>query len=204
VLLDYYLTGHYYDEVFRVLHCSIKTMGAFIYVLRSLRINYAYRLDDNMRGHRIFRLFKHENDLVLIVLALTVLRMLPAIVFPGQYPSPVARDTENGTIFFVRSIIEETIWQFILVGCLWMQRDMRREFGLVSEIGSILVVSLLTTLVEILTIGGYALSGDMPMEDVLEKFECFQDDWPINQMIVMFTCIVMFVASIAYPLTKVR
>lgn len=82
VLVNYFLNGHEFADIFRVLHCGTKTMGSFIYVLRSLRINYAYRLEDNMRSHKVFRLFKHELHLVLTVLLLAVLRLIPPMAFP--------------------------------------------------------------------------------------------------------------------------
>lgn len=59
VLINFYMDGHENEGVFRVLYCALKTMGAFIYVLRSLRIYYAYKVQDNMRSHAIFRFFKH-------------------------------------------------------------------------------------------------------------------------------------------------
>lgn len=81
-------------------------MGSFIYVLRTFRINYAYRLNGTMRSHRVFRLFKNELYLVLIVVLLTGLRTIPPILCPRAYPSPVARLTENGSIFFIKALIE--------------------------------------------------------------------------------------------------
>jgi hypothetical protein len=80
-------------------------MGAFIYVLRSMRIYYAYKVNDNMRSHFVFRFFKQEFNLVLVVCALTVLRFLPPIIWPESYPSPVALNSENDNIFFIRGII---------------------------------------------------------------------------------------------------
>ena len=59
VVVNYYMDGKEDQDVFRVLYCAVKTMGAFIYVLRSLRIYYAYKVQDNMRSHMVFRFFKH-------------------------------------------------------------------------------------------------------------------------------------------------
>ncbi len=80
-------------------------MGAFIYILRTLRIHYAYNLQDNMRSHWVFRLFKHEWYLVFLVFILLIFRMIPPIVFPKAYPSPVNTNTENSDIFFIRTLI---------------------------------------------------------------------------------------------------
>jgi hypothetical protein len=59
VITNYYMNGKENYDVFRVVYCGIKTMGSFIYVIRSLRIYYAYKVHDNMRSHFVFRFFKH-------------------------------------------------------------------------------------------------------------------------------------------------
>lgn len=83
---------------------------------------------------------------------------------------------------------------------------MRMEFGLVKEIGSILIVGLMTTLAEIVTACVYMYREEkrVGMDGVIASFQCYGMEFPINQILVMFTSLVMIVASIAYPLTKLR
>jgi hypothetical protein len=44
----------------------------------------------------------------------------------------------------------------------------------------------------------------VPFDNVVANFQCYELEWPINQYLVMLTSLVMMVASIAYPLTKLR
>lgn len=59
VVTDYYMDGKENLDIFRVLYCALKTIGEFIYFIRSLRIYYAYKVQDNMRSHVIFQFFKN-------------------------------------------------------------------------------------------------------------------------------------------------
>jgi hypothetical protein len=76
------MDGKENEDVFRVVYCGMKTMGAFIYVIRSLRIYYAYKVHDNMRSHRVFKFFKNEFNLVVIVGTLIILRIIPPLIWP--------------------------------------------------------------------------------------------------------------------------
>lgn len=167
------------ENAFRVLYCAVKTIGSFIYVLRSLRIFYAFKVQDNMRSHSIFRFFKHEFYLVGVVVALFIVRLFPPILMPDAYPSPVSATTENSSVFFIRTLVEEFTWQLVLLICLWLQRSIRIEFGIMWEIGSIFALSLLTSLVEIVATVVYMLTplgegtSGSAFKDAINNFQCY-------------------------------
>lgn len=142
-----------------------------------------------------------------MVVVLFVFRVLPPIFLEQSYPSPVQITKEDDLVFFIRGLFEEFGWQIVLIVCLWIQRNIPMDFGIIREIGSIFILSLLISLAQIVATAAYIFGGNPDSASfriVIDGFQCLDRQYPLNQLVVMLTSFVMIIASIVYPLRKLK
>jgi hypothetical protein len=77
-----YFTHNWGDfkYIYRSIFYALDGSLYFIYLLRSLRLVYAHEIDTSRSKTLIFKLFKHEYNLVIFTLLVILIKIIPIII----------------------------------------------------------------------------------------------------------------------------